>query len=103
MSLGSWTKIEDEDMSDVAEFIKIRQQIESLAKEIPVLLERKTMPASKLRLDEATELLAKLTSIADNDVQEVAVGRLTRLLASLRPKVGALETKQRVVKKPRPS
>jgi len=90
-------------MSDIAEFIKIRQQIESLAQEIPVLAERKTMPASRLRLDEATELLARLTSIADNDVQEVAVGRLTRLLASLERKVGTLETKRPAVKKPRPS
>ena len=90
-------------MSDIAEFIKIRQQIESLAQEIPVLVERKTMPTSRLRLDEATELLAKLRSIADNDVQEVAVGRLTRLLASLERKVGTLETKRPAVKKPRPS
>lgn len=96
-------RIEDQTMNDVAEFIKIRQQIESLAKEIPLLVERRTMPESKLRLDEAAELLTKLASIADNDVQEIAVGRLTRLLASLRPKVEALESKRQVVKKPRPS
>jgi hypothetical protein len=86
-------------MNDVAEFVKIRQGIESLAKEIAILVERKTMPQSKARLDEATELLVKLTSIADNDVQEIAVGRLTRLLGHLGTKVVALGPKKRVAKK----
>ena len=86
-------------MNNVAEFIQLRQGIESLAKEIATLVERKTMPQSKIRLDEATELLAKLTVLADNDVQEIAVGRLTRLLGSLGTKVGALRPKKRVVKK----
>ena len=86
-------------MNNVAEFIQIRQGIESLAKEIATLVERKTMPQSKVRLDEATELLVKLTALADNDVQEIAVGRLTRLLGSLGAKVGALKPKKRVVKK----
>ena len=71
----------------------------NLAKEIAMLVERKTMPQSKARLDEATELLAKLTALADNDVQEVAVGRLTRLLGHLGVKVEALKPKKRVVKK----
>jgi hypothetical protein len=86
-------------MNNVAEFIQIRQGIESLAKEILRLVERKTMPQSKMRLDEATELLVKLTALADNDVQEIAVGRLTRLLGSLGAKVGTLRPKKRVVKK----
>ena len=86
-------------MNNVAEFIQIRQGIESLAKEIAALVERKTMPQSKVRLDEAMALLAKLTALADNDVQEIAVGRLTRLLGHLEAKVGALKPKKRVVKK----
>ncbi len=86
-------------MNNVAEFIEIRQGIESLAKEITTLVERKTLPQSKVRLDEATQLLAKLTALADNDVQEVAVGRLTRLLGSLGVKVEALKPKKRIVKK----
>jgi len=86
-------------MNNVAEFIEIRQQIEFLAKQIATLAERKTMPQSKVRLDEATELLVKLTALADNDVQEIAVGRLTRLLATLGTKVGTLTPKKRVVKK----
>ena len=60
-------------MDNVAEFIQVRQGIESLAKEIAMLVEQKTMPQSKARFDEATELLVKLTAMADNDVQEVAV------------------------------
>jgi hypothetical protein len=86
-------------MNNVAEFIEIRQRIEFLAKEITGLFERKTMPQSKHKLDEATELLVKLTALADNDVQEIAVGRLTRLLATLGTKVGALTPKKRVAKK----
>ena len=93
------TKVKDQNMNNVAEFIQIRQGIESLAKEIATLVERKTMPQSKVRLDEATELLVKLTALADNDVQEIAVGRLTRLLGSLGTKVGALKPKKRVVRK----
>ena len=90
------TGLKDKNMNNVAEFIEIRQGIESLAKEIAVLVERKTMPESKVRLDKAAELLAKLTALADNDVQEIAVGRLTRLISSLGLKVEAL---RRVVKK----
>ena len=86
-------------MNSVAEFVKIRQGIESLAREIAILVERKTMPQSKVRLEEATELLVKLRSIADNDVQEIAVGRLTRVLNTLGTKVGSLGPKKRVAKK----
>ena len=86
-------------MNNVAEFIEIRQRIELLAKEIAGLSERKTMPQSQNKLDEATGLLAKLTAMADNDVQEIVVGRLTRLLATLGTKVGALTPKKRVPKK----
>lgn len=90
-------------MNNVAEFIEVRQGIESLAKEIAVLVGRKTLPESKVRLDKAMELLTKLTSLADNDVQDNAVTRLTRLLGSLETKVVALGPKKRVVKEPRNS
>jgi hypothetical protein len=88
-------------MGTIQEFISIREQIESLAKEIPLLVERKTMPQPKVKLDEAAQLLVQLTSMVDNDVQVVAVGRLTRLLGTLRIKVEALESKRKTVKKPR--
>jgi hypothetical protein len=85
--------------TNVAEFIEIRQHIESLASQIVLSAQQKEMPRSKNKLDEANELLAKLTSLANNDVQEIAVGRLTRQLAGLGVKVDALATKKRVVKK----
>jgi inorganic triphosphatase YgiF len=87
-------------MSNVAEFIEVRQQIESLAKEIETLIERKTMAESRNRLDRTTELLTKLTAMADNDVQEIAVGRLTRLLTKLATKVAVWENQKRPAKKP---
>lgn len=88
-------------MGNVAEFIRIREQIESLAKEIPILLEKNTAAAqARLLLEEATGLLANLTSMVDNDVQVTAVGRLTRLLNTLQSKVTATEAK-RTVKKSR--
>ena len=86
-------------MNNVAEFIRIRERIELLAKEIAVFADQKTMPRSKVKLDEANDLLAKLTAMADNDVQEIAVGRLTRLLGKLGTKVGTLRTTKRAVKK----
>jgi|WetSurMetagenome_2_1015567.scaffolds.fasta_scaffold1517373_1 hypothetical protein len=86
-------------MSNVPEFIKTRQQIELLAKEIAILVDRKATPQSKAKLDEANELLAKLTAMADNDVQHIAVGRLTRLLGKLGTKVGAMKTPKKVAKK----
>jgi hypothetical protein len=86
-------------MNNVAEFIEIRQGIESLAKEIAVLVDKKIASESQLRLDKANELLTKLTALSDNDVQEVAVGRLKRLMDSLAKKVGTLGPKKHVVKK----
>ncbi len=86
-------------MTNVAEFIEIRQRIELLAKQIALSAERKTVVQSKHSLDEANQLLAKLTAMADNDVQEIAVGRLTRLLTSLGTKVESLTAKPRVSKK----
>jgi hypothetical protein len=92
-------------MSDVIEFIKIRQEIESLAAEIGVLNEGKMTAQSKTKLDKATELLTRLTEMADNDVQQIAVGRLTRLVTKLGTKVGtkagASAPHKRVVKKDR--
>ena len=86
-------------MSNVAEFVKVRQEIESLAVEIDTLVEGRVMPQSKTKLDEATGMLTRLTEMADNDVQEIAVGRLTRLLGKLGLKVGVLGVHKRVAKK----
>ncbi len=86
-------------MSNVAEFIEIRQQIELLTKQIAALVERKAAPQAKTRFDEAKDLLVKLTALADNDVQDIVIGRLTRLLGTLEKKVGTLKPKKAVAKK----
>ena len=85
--------------TNVPEFIEIRQHIESLANQIVVSAQLKEMPKSKNKLEEALQLLAKLTALANNDVQDIAVARLTRQLTALGIKVGALVEKKRVVKK----
>ena len=86
-------------MSNVAEFIEIRLQIESLVQQIALSAERKAIPQSKKRLDEAAQLLETLKAMADNDVQESAVARLTRALAGLGTKVEKLSRKTPVRKK----
>jgi hypothetical protein len=85
-------------LSNVAEFVEIRQGIEALAKEVAALVERKVLPQSRTKLDQASELLVKLSAIADNDVQDNAVGRLTSVLRSLEKKVGTLKPKKRAAK-----
>jgi hypothetical protein len=86
-------------MSNVAEFIETRLQIESLVQQIALSAERKAIPQSKQRLDEAARLLETLKAMADNDVQESAVERLTRALAGLGTKVEKLTRKKPVSKK----
>lgn len=86
-------------MSNVADFIKIREQIESRADNIGKLLAQGAVVEPKLMLDQASELLVKLTAMVDNDIQVTAAGRLTRLLGSLRKKVASLEKKKHVPRK----
>jgi len=86
-------------MSNVARFIEIRERIESLAEHIVVTGERKVMLESSQKLDEAMKLLAKLTDMADNDVQEVVVERLTVLLTRLGTKVETSIAKKLVARK----
>lgn len=88
-------------MNNVAEFIKIREQIESRAHDISKLLGQSTVAEPKLLLDQASGLLAKLTTMVDNDIQVIAVGRLTRLLSTLRAKVVSLEKKKPAARKSR--
>jgi hypothetical protein len=75
----------------VKEFVEIRQQIESLANEIAVLVDRKNIPESKTKLLKAAELLEKLKAMADNDVQEAVVTRLTWLLGKTELKISKLK------------
>ncbi len=80
-------------MSNVPLFIETRVQIESLVQQITLSAEQKAIPQSRKALDEAARLLATLKAMADNDVQESAVGRLTGALAGLEIKVEKLARK----------
>jgi hypothetical protein len=84
------------EMVNAVEFITIRQRIELLAKQIDSTTEEKAAAESSLRLDEATKLLVTLAAMASNDRQDITIGRLTRQLAGLGTKVGALASKKRV-------
>jgi hypothetical protein len=87
------------EMTNVVEFIRIRQRIELLAKQIDFTTKQKAAAESSQRLDEASKLLVTLTAMANNDIQDIVIGRLTRQLASLGIKVGKLPSKKRVAKK----
>jgi hypothetical protein len=87
------------EMTNVVEFIRIRQRIELLAKQIDFTTKQKAAAESSQRLDEASKLLVTLTAMANNDIQDIVIGRLTRQLASLGVKVGKLPSKKRVAKK----
>ena len=87
------------EMTNVVEFIRIRQRIELLAKQIDFTTKQKAAVESSQRLDEASKLLVTLTVMANNDIQDIVIGRLTRQLASLGIKVGKLPIKKRVAKK----
>jgi hypothetical protein len=88
-------------MNDVAEFIRIREQIEAQTSDISRLLGEGRVAEPKVMLDQAGGLLTQLAAMVDNDIQVTAVGRLTRLLDSLSTKVASLEKKKRPAKKPR--
>jgi hypothetical protein len=87
------------EMVRVVEFIRIRQRIELLAKQIESTTAQKAAAESVSRLEEATKLLVALAAMADNDVQEIAIRRLTRQLFSLGIKVRALAGKKTAMKK----
>jgi len=85
-------------MSTIAEFIKIREQIETLAAKITLLAERKAALESKQRLDEANKLLDTLKTMVANDVQVIVVERLTRQLTRLGAKIETMLAKKPVKK-----
>jgi inorganic triphosphatase YgiF len=87
------------EMTNVTEFIRIRQRIELLAKQIESTIKEKAADESSKKLEEASELLVRLTDMANNDIQDIVIGRLTRQLASFGIKVGKLPVRKRVVKK----
>lgn len=87
------------EMVRVVEFIRIRQRVELLAKQIETTTAQKAAAESSFRLEEATKLLVALAAMAENDVQEIVIRRLTRQLVGLGVKVRALSEKKRAKKK----
>jgi len=87
-------------MTSIAEFIKARESIEELAKEITLLVERKAVQDSRKHLDEAKRQLEVLKTMVANDTQVIVETRLSRLLAGLAAKVEKMETKAPVRKRP---
>ncbi len=87
------------EMTNVAEFIRIRQRIELLTKQIEYTTASKEATGSIQRFDEATKLLVTLAAMANNDVQEIVIRRLTRQLINLGIKIRTLKGKKRVSRK----
>ncbi len=87
------------EMANVVEFIRIRQRIELLTKQIEYTTALKAAAESNQRFDEATKLLVTLAAMASNDVQEIVIRRLTRQLVGLGIKVRKLKGKKRVPRK----
>jgi hypothetical protein len=86
-------------MATVAEFIAIRQQIESVVDQVTVLTEQRKAFDSSEKLQKAGELLETLKTMADNDVQENCVVRLTTALAGLRSKAKSAPRTKRAAKR----
>lgn len=92
-------------MTNVAEFIEARQQIETLISEIALSVERVPRSESTQRLEQATEFLGTLKTMADsdNDVQVRVVLRLTSELNALGKKVSKAKVAKKVARKKQPS
>jgi len=85
-------------MTSVEEFIAARISIETLAGKIAQSVEDKVIRDSRENLEEANRQLETLKTMVANDVQVIVAGRLSRQLADLGVKVGAMAAKT-VVKK----
>ena len=92
-------------MTNVAEFIEARQQIETLISEIALSVERVPRSESTQRLEQATEFLGTLKTMADsdNDVQVRVVLRLTSELNALGKKVSKAKVAKKVARKKQPT
>jgi hypothetical protein len=86
-------------MSNIADFIKIRKNIETLAAKIAICIKQNEIQDSRNYLDEANRQLELLKPMVDNDVQIIAVGRLTRHLADLRNKIAKTGSKPLSIRK----
>ena len=92
-------------MTNVAEFIEARQQIETLISQIAVSVEHKPRSESAQRLDEATQFLETLKTMADgdNDVQVRVIARLTSEINAVGKKVAKAKVAKKVLRKKQPT
>jgi hypothetical protein len=92
-------------MTNVAEFIEARQQIETLISEIALSVERVPRQESTQRLEQATEYLGTLKTMADsdNDVQVRVLLRLASELNALGKKVSKAKVAKKVARKKQPT
>jgi hypothetical protein len=92
-------------MTTVADFIEARLQIEKLISQIALSADHKPRAESTQRLDEATQFLETLRTMADseNDVQVRVIARLTAELNALGKKVGKAKVAKKVSRKKQPT
>ena len=92
-------------MTSIAEFIETRQQIETLISQIALSVDRLPRSESTQRLDQATQFLGTLKTMADsdNDVQVRVLLRLTSELNALEKKVSKAKVAKKVIRKKQPT
>ena len=83
----------------VTEFIQVRESIEALIVNIQGWIKKKSIGESSKKLDESTELLTKLRQMAENEIQNRAVLRLTSELEYLATKIDDILSKREAGKK----
>jgi hypothetical protein len=83
----------------IGEFIKLRENIESIIVEIESLINRKSIANSYKKLEESNEMLTKLKQLAENEIQNRAVLRLTSELEYLAGQIDKLLSKREAGKK----
>jgi hypothetical protein len=81
-------------MTSVAEFIELRESIETLAGQIVLSVKDKAVQDSKQRLDEANRKLEILKSMVETDVQVTVAERLSRQLTGLSAKIETMAARK---------
>lgn len=76
------------------DFKELREKIENLIKETEEWISKKSILESSKRVEETQNLLIKLREIAENDVQERSVSRLTDELEYLSEKIDEILSKR---------
>jgi hypothetical protein len=81
------------------DFRELREKIENLIEEIRIWIDKKSILESSKRLEEAQDLLVRLREVAENDIQERSVLRLTDKLELLAEEIDEILSKREAGKK----